>query len=558
MTRRVLALAVMVLLAAPAATVAGQSPPADERRIDSLFAEWTRGNTPGASVAVVCNSQIVFKKGYGFASLEHRAPITPATVFDVASVSKQFAGLAVAMLVTEGRVKLTDDIRKYIPEMGDVGHTITVGHLVHHTSGLRDWPGTLQLAGWRFDDVISFDQILRMAYNQRSLNFVPGAEYTYSNTGYNLLAEMVARVTGKSFRAWTDENLFRPLGMTNSHFHDDHTQIVPNRAFGYSRRPDSTYSAVTNNLMALGSSSLFSTAEDLAKWVINFDEQKVGGPAAITQMRERVPLNDGSPNNYAFGLSHGQYRGQPTLSHSGGWASFATFIVHFPQQHFGVIVLANSGVVQPTRAAYGIADIFLEKELGPRTPANMNALATAPTVDVAPAVLDRYPGLYRLGPGWYVRVRREGNTLRTQATHEAEFPMSARSDTAFWVDAYSAPMTFRWVQGQPTQLTYRGRQYPKLAEPAPLTRAQLAAFTGDYESEELATVYRVEPDDSGLVMRHRRHGMIRLTRLSGDEFGGSMWFTRSVEFQRDARGQVTGFAVLIDERSRNIRFTKRR
>ena len=556
MTRGVFALAVMAILTVPTGAVRGQSN-ANEKRIDSLFVEVSRGTTPGASVAVVRDGKLVFSKGYGFASLEHRVPITPATVFDVASVSKQFAGLAVAMLVTEGRVKLTDDIRNYIPEMGDVGHTITVGHLVHHTSGLRDWPGTLSLAGWRFDDVISFDQILRMAYNQRSLNFVPGAEYTYSNTGYNLLAEMVARVTGKSFRAWTDENLFRPLGMASSHFHDDHQSIVPNRAFGYARRPDGTYLAVTNNLMALGSSSLFSTAEDLAKWVTNFDEQKVGGPAAITQMRERVPLNDGSPNNYAFGLSHGEYRGQPTLSHSGGWAAFSTFVVHFPQQRFGVIVLANSGVVNPSRESYAIAYLFLDMLLGPRTPPNTIGLATAPTVDVAPAVLDRYAGLYRLGPGWYVRVRRDGNALKTQATREPEYDMSTRSDTAFWVAGYNAPMTFRSVQGQPIQLTYRNRQYTKLTEPTPLTRAQLAEFTGDYESQELATVYRVEPDDSGLVMRHRRHGTIRLTRLWGDDFGGSMWFTRSVEFQRDARGQVTGFAVLIDERSRNVRFTKR-
>ena len=186
--------------------------------------------------------------------------------------------------------------------------------------------------------------------------------------------------------------------------------------------------------------------------------------------------------------------------------------------------------------------MFLEKELGPRAPANTNALATAPAVDVSPAVLDRYTGLYKLGPGCMC-VCGARQRARTQASREA-ISMSARSDTAFWVDAYSAPMTFRWVQGQPTQLTYRGRQYAKLAEPTPLTRAQLAAFTGEYASEELATVYRVEPDDSGLVMRHRRHGTIRLTRLWGDDFGGSMWFTRSVEFQRDARGQSRGSQFL--------------
>ena len=429
---------------------------------------------------------------------------------------------------------------------------------MHHTSGLRDWPGTLSLAGWRFDDVISFDQILRMAYNQRSLNFVPGAEYTYSNTGYNLLAELVARVTGKSFRAWTDENLFRPLGMTNTHFRDDHTRTIPNRAFGYARRPDGSYSAVSNNLMALGSSSLFTTVEDLAKWVANFDDAKVGGAEAMKLMRTTTPLNDGAENVYAFGISHGKHRGKNTLSHSGGWASFATYVMYFPEQRFSVIVLGNSGVVAPGRAAFAIADIYLDEELGPRTPAETNALATAPEASVAPAVLDRYAGLYRLGQGWYVRVRRDGSTLRTQATREAEQLMSARSDTSFWVQSYNAPMTFRAVAGQPVQLTYRGRQHPKLEESPALTRAQLAAFAGDYESPELETVYHVEVSDSGLVLKHFRHGTIRLTQLWRDDFSGSMWFTRSVEFQRDARGQVTGFNVFIDERSRNIRFVRRR
>ena len=547
----------IVAFAFPLSVARAQAAPDEERRVDSLFAEFTRGVSPGAAVAVVRDGKTLLAKGYGMASLEHRTPITPTTVFDVASVSKQFAGLAVAMLVAEGRVKLTDDIRKYIPEF-NAGQTITVNHLVHHTSGLRDWPGTLSLAGWRFDDVISFDQILRMAYNQRSLNFVPGAEYTYSNTGYTLLAELVARVTGKSFRVWTDENLFRPLGMTNTHFRDDHTRMVPNRAFGYGRRPDGTFAATSNNLMALGSSSLFTTVEDLAKWVANFDDGKVGGAEAMKLMRTTTPLNDGSENAYAFGISHGKYRGKNTLSHSGGWASFATYVMYFPEQRFSVIVLGNSGVVAPGRAAFAIADIYLDEELGPRTPPAANALATAPAATVAPAVLDRYAGLYRLGQGWYVRVRRDGSTLRTQASREAEFPMNARSDTSFWVESYNAPMVFRAVPGQPVQLTYRGRQHAKLEESTPLTRAQLAAFAGDYESPELETVYHVELSDSGLVMKHFRHGTIRLTQLWRDDFGGSMWFTRSVEFQRDARGQVTGFNVFIDERSRNVWFVRRR
>jgi CubicO group peptidase (beta-lactamase class C family) len=542
-------------LVATSAVAAAQPAASVERRVDSLFAEQTRGLSPGLAVAVVRDGKVLLTKGYGYANLEHRVPITPATVFDVASVSKQFAGLSVAMLVTEGRVKLTDDIRKYIPELGDVGHTVTIDHLLHHTSGYRDWPGTLALAGWRFDDVISFDQILTLAYNQRTLNFVPGAEYTYSNTGYNLLTEMVARVSGKSFRQFTDERLFRPLGMTSSHFQDNHQQVIPNRAYGYAKRPDGSYASVTNNLMALGSSSLFSTVENLAKWVMNFDDPKVGGAAAMALSRTRGKLNDGSTIPYAFGVSHGEYRGQPTVSHSGGWASFATYVVHFPQQRFGVIVLSNGGGINPTRAAFNVADIYLGTALGAAAPTN--SLATAATVDVSPQLLDRYAGLYRLGPGWYVRIRRDGSTLKTQATREPEAPMAARSDTSFWVESYSAPMTFRAVAGQPVQLTYRGRNYPKIEESPPIPPQQLREFIGDYESEELGAHYRLEVTDSGLVMKHRRHGTIKLTPIWKDDFSGSMWFTRSVEFQRDPAGRVTGFAVLVDERSRNIRFTKK-
>src|SRR5688572_7130989 len=253
-------------------------------RVDSIFTQFTTGLTPGAAVAVVRNGALVLSKGYGSADLEHRIPITGTSVFDVASVSKQFAGLAVAMLVEQGKVALTDDIRKHIPELPDFGRTITVNHLVHHTSGIRDWPGTLALAGWRMDDVISFDQILTMAYHQRTINFDPGSEYMYSNTGYNLLAELVRRVTGRTFRAWTDEYLFKPLGMTRSHFRDDHTEVFPDRVLGYGRAQDGTFRATSNNLMALGSSSLFTTAEDLAKWLANFDDARVGGDRKSTRL----------------------------------------------------------------------------------------------------------------------------------------------------------------------------------------------------------------------------------------------------------------------------------
>jgi CubicO group peptidase (beta-lactamase class C family) len=558
-----LALALAALTLAPHVSAA-QDMAAVERSVDSIFAGIAGGGVrPGVAVSVVRDGRVLLSKGYGYADLEHRVPITGATVFDMASVSKQFTGLAIAMLVEQGRIRLADDVRRYIPELEIPGQTITIGHLVHHTSGLRDWPGTLGLAGWRMDDVISFDQILSMAFRQRTLNFQPGAEYTYSNTGYNMLAEVVKRVTGQSFRAWTDSTFFRPLGMSSTHFRDDHTEVFPNRAFGYARTPSGGWRHIPNNLVALGSSSLFSSADDMARWVTNFDRQTVGGREAIALMRTTTPLNDGSVNSYAFGLSVGPYRGQPTLNHRGGWAAFGTFLLHFPAQRFGVVVLSNGGGVNAGAAAYMIADRYLASELGPRAPTPPTTSDATVAVSVPAATLDRYAGLYKLGPGWYVRIRRDGATLRTQATGEDEFPMTARSDTSFWVANYGQLMTFpRVAVGRPPELLYRGRRYPRVAEPShaqlvPLTAAQLAEFVGEYESPELDTRYRVTITDGALVLRHFRHGAVTLTQVYGTEFSGRAPYARSITFQRNAAGRVSGFSVDIDERSRDIRFVKR-
>lgn len=546
MTRRSASLLLAIVIALPAEAQNGAV-----ARVDSIFAQFTSGLTPGVAVSVVRNGALLLSKGYGYANLEHRVPITGTSVFDVASVSKQFAGLAIAMLVEQGKVALTDDIRQHIPELQDFGRTITVGHLVHHTSGLRDWPGTLALSGWRMDDVISFDQILTMAYHQRTLNFDPGSEYMYSNTGYNLLAELVRRISGKSFRAWTDEHLFAPLGMTRSHFRDDHTEIFPDRVLGYARDQAGNWRATSNNLMALGSSSLFTTADDLAKWLANFDDGTVGGRAAMARMRTRTPLNDGSPNTYAFGVGIGEYRGQETVSHSGSWASFATFALWFPAQKTGIVVLANTPF-NASAAAQRVADIYLEPALGPRP---VSPARTA--VPVATSTLDRYTGLYRLGPGWYARITRDGAALRTQATREAAAAMTALSDSTFWVTAYNADMIFRRSADGGVEMVFRGRARPRVAETGTPSAAQLAAFTGSYFSDELEATYHVEVRDGSLVMRHRRHGVIPLTWINGDDFGGGVWFMRSVEFLRDQHGQVTGLSVTIDDRSRDIRFVRR-
>ena len=336
-----------------------------EAKVDRLFAEWNQPDSPGAALAVTRDGEVIYKHGYGMANLEYDIPITSATVFDIASVSKQFAGFAIATLSHEGKLSLDDNIRMYLPDVPDFGITITIRHLLHHTSGLRDWVQSLVIAGVGMDDVISFKHILKMVRHQKALNFEPGEAFLYSNTGYNLLAEIVETVTGHSFREWTDTNIFKPLAMTNSHFHDDYEMILKNRAYSYQTVEKDRFKHAVNNTTALGSSSLYSTVEDLAKWVLNFNNTHIGEQTVIEQMHQCGVLNDGEQISYAFGLNIGEYRTLKTVGHSGSWRGFRSHLIRFPDQKFGVVILCNLDTFNPLGLAEQVADLYLADVLGP-------------------------------------------------------------------------------------------------------------------------------------------------------------------------------------------------
>ena len=336
-----------------------------EAKVDQLFAEWNRPNSPGAALAVTRDGETIYTQGYGTANLEYDIPITPTTIFDIASVSKQFAAFAIATLAHEGKLLLDDDIRVHLPDVPDFGSTITIRHLLHHTSGLRDWVQSLVIAGIAMEDVISFKHILKMARHQKALNFAPGEAYLYSNTGYNLLAEIVERVTGDSFREWTDAHIFKPLAMTNTHFHDDHQMILKNRAYSYQAVENGAFKHAINNTTALGSSSLYSTVEDLAKWILNFDDTQIGEQVVIEQMHQQGVLNNEEQISYALGLNIGEYRGLKTVGHSGSWRGFRSHLIRFPEQQFGVVILCNLDTFNPLRLAEKVADLYLADVLAP-------------------------------------------------------------------------------------------------------------------------------------------------------------------------------------------------
>jgi CubicO group peptidase (beta-lactamase class C family) len=369
----------LVLVIAPTMLRAQSTlPDSTARQIDAVFGRYTPDG-PGCAMGVFQNGKIAFAKGYGLANIEYGIPLTPKTPMIMGSVSKQFTAAAIALLVEQGRIKLDDDVHKYLPELADYGKKITIGHLVHHTSGLRDWWALVNAAGMRPDDGYTVGDVLALAARQKRLNFDPGAEYNYSNTGYILMGIVVQRVTGKTLRQFAAEQIFSPLGMSVSHFHDDHNEPIKGRAFAYSPiagKPGTWTINVWNNDI-VGQGGLMTTVEEMQKWDENFYTGAVGGKGFLARQLEQGKLNDGKVLPYAFGVNVGAYRGLPTVAHGGSTGGYRTDIVRFPSQHTSVVTMCNVSTAEASGFALRVADAVLGAKFTQPVPTPVRAAAAA-------------------------------------------------------------------------------------------------------------------------------------------------------------------------------------
>ena len=534
-------------------------------RIDDVFRQYDKPGSPGCSLAVVRDGKVVYKHGYGYANLEYDIPISPSTVFHVASVSKQFTAFAITLLASEGRLKLDDDIRKYLPEVPDFGKTITIKHLIYHTSGLRDQWELLAMAGWRLDDVITREHILKIIRNEKELNFEPGAEHLYCNSGYTLLAVIVERVSGQSFRQFTTDRIFKPLGMANTHFHDDHKMIVKNRAYSYQPEKAGGFKLSALNYANAGATSLFTTAEDMTRWALNFEDMKLGGKAVIDQMHEQGILNSGKKIDYAFGLAIGKYKGLSVVEHSGGDAGYRSHIMRFPEQRFSVIVLSNLSTTNPGGLARKVADLVISDKLvadtSPTGPApNTSAGSSArPTVRVSSDILDSYVGKYELAGTIMVDITRENDRLIAAPQGQEKAELFPQSETKFFLKIIDAQVEFqRDSSGRVSQFTLQQNGQSLIAKRLASANdipSDLSEYTGSFYSEELGTAYNVVLKEGKLVAQHRRHDDIQMTPITRDKFTGSAWWFSRVNYTRDKNGHINGFN-LSGGRVRNMRFTK--
>ncbi len=335
-------------------------------QVDELFAEWDGEISPGAVVGIFMDGWIIYSKGYGVANLDYDIPITPQSVLRIGSISKQFIAMCIAMLAEQGKLSFDDDIRTYLPEMPDYGNQVTIRHLLHHTSGIREYLALVNLIGKPEGSVFGYTtrELVELLSRQQRLNFEPGSQFSYTNSGYFLLAEIVTRVSGMKASAFAQENIFEPLGMTQTRFYDDPNAIIRNQAFGYSPKRDGGYRLDILRSDVIGDLGVITTVEDFLHWDNNFYENKLGAGTKnlITMMFTRGRTSSGEDLSYALGLEFDSYRGLKTMGHGGSAVGYVAEFLQFPEQRFSVVILSNLSSFRPGRIARQVADLYLANQ----------------------------------------------------------------------------------------------------------------------------------------------------------------------------------------------------
>jgi CubicO group peptidase (beta-lactamase class C family) len=419
-------------------------------RVDRLFSRWDRDDSPGCALAVVEDGQIVYKKGYGMANLELGVPVSPASVFYIGSVSKQFVAMCIALLADREVISMDDDIRKYVPEMPDYGVPVTIRHLIHHTGGIRDYLELEAIARIPFGFYHEQD-VIGLISRQRELNFVPGEEHTYSNSGYFMLGVIVERASGQSLREFAHENIFEPLGMKNSRFHDDFQELIPDRAAGYFDAGKGSFRNFISTFDCVGSGGLFTSVEDLFLWDQNFTHHKVGGKDVMALLHTQGVLNSGEKLEYAFGLQIDDYRGLKIVEHGGSLGGYRAELLRFPEQRFSVIILSNLSSVVPNRLARQVADLYLVEDFKEEKPKPKRRAVEKPaTFHISEKTLLEFPGQFHseeIQTDFQILI--EDGKLCLRRDLGPNLPMQAAGEDLFKVQGW----TLRFIRDAENQVS---------------------------------------------------------------------------------------------------------
>lgn len=540
--------------------VAAKPQPSDDesaKKVDTFLSQWDKNDAPGGAVGVVKDGRLVYKRGFGMANLDYDVPNTPLTRFNLASVSKPFTAFSIALLAQQGKLSLDDDIRKYVPEIPKYEYPITIRHLIHHASGIREYEALVLFGGQGTDKAYSPKAVLNMLARQKNISFKPGSKYQYSNSGYFLMGIIVERVSGKSLRAFADENIFKPLGMKNTLLFDNRFEVVKNRAHGYQVGPDKSIRARSSLYDLVGAGGVLTTVEDLYLWDQNFYEPKVGNKELIKLMTTPGTLNSGEKMNYAFGMWRGEYKGLPVITHSGNMFGYRARIVSFPEQKFTVIALSNNMAILPSVITAKLADIYLEGQLKPEVPSPKKVPETLPpAISLSEKEALRYAGIYASREsGAVFKLSLKDGKLINSGLLTNETPVMAISENRFVMvagtDKYELIPVFNNT-GAVSEIKLTTNGVPDVFVPVkpPFdSPQQLSEYAGTYYSDEFDADWKISLKGKNLSLQIGENLQPQLTAAYADVFttaNGQI----NLSFTRDDKGKIAGFVFnsALDER----------
>lgn len=550
-------LLVVLSLALPLVTVAQERPGASagvSQKVDELFARYDQKDSPGCAIGIIGDGRFIYKRGYGMANLDFNVPNSPATVFNVASMAKQFTAASIILLAQQRKLSLDDDIRKYVPEIPDYGTPITLRHLAYHTSGIRDYTDLIELSADRIENIHTDQDILRILARQKRLNFKPGERHLYSNSGYVLLGVIIERITGKTLREFENEFIFQPLGMKNTVVYDDRTMIVKNRASGYAPKGDGSYQVRASLWDRVGDGGVLTTVEDLFLWDQNFYTPRVGNLELITLMTTAGTVASGEKIAYTFGLEPTRYKGLPVIMHGGGIRGFRAQMYRFPEQRFSVICLCNNGGISPTSMIEKIADIYLADHFkSSAPPGKERPREPAKTVQLSESELVRFAGVFANASGEFARrLYVKAGKLWYVESERNEYELGPLGDNRFIM--LGVPEKIEVVVSASRMVLTIDDGRSIVYEAVKPALELLTEYAGRYYSEELETEYTLTLQGNKLVAVKRMGDDLILAPQFADVFGDSNRLI-SLRFTRDAGGLVTGF-LLNTSRMKGLIFKK--
>ncbi|MGD1947288.1 MAG: serine hydrolase domain-containing protein [Croceivirga sp.] len=527
-----------------------------EKKINNLFNEWNSSTSPGASIAIIHNKDIVFQNSFGMANLEHNIPLSSTSLFNIASNSKQFTVFAILNLAKENKLSISDDIRSHIPELPNFEHKITIQNLMQHTHGIRGITPLLGMAGWNIEDVMTRESILDMLSNQKELDFKPGSGFSYNNSGYMLLAEIIERVSGSTFHDYLRMNIFEPLGMNTTVLFEDNEKVIPNVANPYYYDGTTYKRGIRNFKDIVGNTGIRTSIQDISKWVNNYESQIVGAQDIFEKMVEPAVLSNGVKLNYCYGLKNSEFEGRQVISHGGAHIGYRSQILRFPSENLAIIVLSNNGSLDADGKAYKIAEILFkangENSIDKADSKNDLAMLNSENIDFS-----GFEGKFELQPGFIMEFEQREEKLFITATGQGTFPLETIGERVFKISQIGATIEFTEnSQGEFDSLSFNhgGQKMNGKRVIFKLDVSQLEAYIGLYYSPELRTTYELKIENGTLIAKHTRQDKTVLTPLNNSEFSGNTWFFGSLNFQYE-KEKIAGFKVSTD-RAKNVLFKK--